>query len=394
VSRRPLSRSADLVRLRNEGYEVAIRGDHLVVSHVPYVTAERTVELGTLVSTLNFAGDTTTTPETHTIAFAGSVPCDAAGRRLDALINVEQIQEQVPGLPTNFVFSSKPMPAGQYPDYFTKVSTYVAILEHQAQLIDPTATARTFAPIADDEEDSVFLYADTASTRAGIEVITAKLAIDRVAVVGLGGTGAYLLDLLAKTPIKEIHLFDGDRFHQHNAFRAPGAASWAELSSTPFKVDYLAARYEPMRRGIVRHPSAVTTSTLQELDGMNFVFLAVDDGPAKRVIVTYLEDRGIDFIDVGMGLYAADERLGGIVRTTLSRDTPASRTTAREQISFADDTGNEYVTNIQIADLNALNAAAAVIAFKKRIGFYLDLEPADTSIFTIDTGRLDRDDTE
>jgi hypothetical protein len=34
-----------------------------------------------------------------------------------------------------------------------------------------------------------------------------------------------VLDFTAKTHVKEIHLFDGDTFFQHNAFRAPGAAN-------------------------------------------------------------------------------------------------------------------------------------------------------------------------
>jgi tRNA A37 threonylcarbamoyladenosine dehydratase len=36
----------------------------------------------------------------------------------------------------------------------------------------------------------------------------------------LSGTGSYILDLLAKVPIREIHLCDGDDFARHNAFRA------------------------------------------------------------------------------------------------------------------------------------------------------------------------------
>jgi tRNA A37 threonylcarbamoyladenosine dehydratase len=45
----------------------------------------------------------------------------------------------------------------------------------------------------------------------------------------MGGTGSYILDLVAKTAVMEIHLFDGDDFNQHNAFRAPGAASLEDL---------------------------------------------------------------------------------------------------------------------------------------------------------------------
>lgn len=56
----------------------------------------------------------------------------------------------------------------------------------------------------------VFCYPDTATTRAGIGAATAKLMTERVAIIGLGGTGSYILDLLAKVPIGEIHLFDPD----------------------------------------------------------------------------------------------------------------------------------------------------------------------------------------
>ena len=72
----------------------------------------------------------------------------------------------------------------------------------------------------------------------GIAAVSAKLRRHRIAIVGLGGTGAYVLDLVAKTPVAEIHLYDGDVFLQHNAFRSPGAASVADLRSNLSKVDF------------------------------------------------------------------------------------------------------------------------------------------------------------
>ncbi len=59
---------------------------------------------------------------------------------------------------------------------------------------------------------------------------------------------------MAKTPAREIRLFDSDEFLQHNAFRAPGAASLEELRDAPKKVDYLKDIYTKMHRGIVAHP--------------------------------------------------------------------------------------------------------------------------------------------
>jgi len=51
--------------------------------------------------------------------------------------------------------------------------------------------------------------------------ITRRLELEKVAIIGLGGTGSYILDLVAKTPVKEIHLFDADALLNHNAFRHP-----------------------------------------------------------------------------------------------------------------------------------------------------------------------------
>jgi hypothetical protein len=48
-----------------------------------------------------------------------------------------------------------------------------------------------------------------------------------------------------------------------------------------------------------------------------------------------------------------------------------------------------YDQNIQVADLNALNATMAVIKWKKLSGFYGDYERELNSFYTIDTNALD-----
>ena len=77
-------------------------------------------------------------------------------------------------------------------------------------------------------------------------------------------TGAYILDLLAKTPIRNVHLYDGDTFSTHNAFRAPGAASVGDLNARMAKVDYFAAKYASMRRNIHPHAVYVTAANVSE----------------------------------------------------------------------------------------------------------------------------------
>jgi tRNA A37 threonylcarbamoyladenosine dehydratase len=38
--------------------------------------------------------------------------------------------------------------------------------------------------------------------------VTAKLEGKKIAIVGVGCTGSYILDLVAKTPVSEIHMYD------------------------------------------------------------------------------------------------------------------------------------------------------------------------------------------
>jgi hypothetical protein len=90
-------------------------------------------------------------------------------------------------------------------------------------------TPKVSPVINDMEEESIFNYPDTASSRAGIVPVSQKLAIGKVAIIGVDGMGYYILDLVAKTRFKEIHLFDGDQFLQDNAFRSPGASSAGDL---------------------------------------------------------------------------------------------------------------------------------------------------------------------
>ena len=388
LSQQLISRSLDLMRLRNEGYNLTVRAGYLLVAGVPYVNARKEVRHGTLVSKLDLAGDITRRPDSHVAYFAGEYPCREDGSELDQIRHSSSSQTLADGVEIDHMFSAKPKPKNDYDDYYEKVTTYVAIVSGHAQAIDPQATAKTFAPIEPDAaDDSVFNYIDSASTRAEIDVVSKKLALGRIAIVGLGGTGSYILDLIAKTPAREIHLFDGDWYFQHNAFRSPGAPSIDELREMPRKVDYLKAVYSKMHRGIIAHDVYVDEANVDELGDMNFVFLCLDRGSAKKLIIEKLEQFGISFVDVGMGIYMHEGSLGGILRITTS--TPAQRVEARAGIPFSDgDEHNEYSRNIQVADLNALNATLAVIRWKKLCGFYLDSEQDYQSTYTIDTHLL------
>jgi hypothetical protein len=376
---------------------VEVKKGFLLVKSIPYVNTSRVVRSGTLVCQLSLAGNTTTKPGSHVAYFAGEYPCNKDGSPLTKLVIASQPQQLLAAeVMVDHTFSSKPFPLQDgYPDYYQLVTTYAAIVSGAAEALDPSVTAKTFPVIEPTADESVFRYIDTASTRAQISVVTDKLASSKVAIVGLGGTGTYVLDLVAKTPVKEIHLFDGDVFSQHNAFRSPGAPSVDVLRNKPQKVKYFADIYDKMHRYIFPHDGYLDASNVEQLRSMDFVFLCLDKGSAKIPLVAELEALAIPFVDVGMGVYlhGKSNSLGGIIRITASTTQQREHVHGKQRISFGDGDGaNEYQHNIQIADLNALNASLAVIKWKKLAGFYLDLEKEHHSTYTIDGNILQNED--
>ena len=386
MSPEPFNRSPDLKRLRDEGYFVQIRGGFLVMREVPYVNERRQVLTGTLISSLNMAGDETRVPDTHVVHFDGDFPCDADGNAVQGITHGSGDNALGHGLTARHSFSSKP--DGGYTNYHHKMTSYANILSGPAEVLRPEVSPRVFRE-PEEEENSVFNYTETASDRVGIGALTDKLARERLAIIGLGGTGSYVLDLVAKTPVQEIRLFDDDEFLQHNAFRSPGAPTLEELREAPKKVEYLKAIYSRMRRGIVAHAVNLEESNIHLLDGVTFAFLCMDAGEAKRLIVRKLEEIGAGFIDVGMGLELDDGSLGGILRVTAS--TPDKRDHVHQgRIPFAGGGKDDiYASNIQVADLNALNGVLAVVKWKKIRGFYRDLEREHHCTYTTDGNALD-----
>jgi hypothetical protein len=114
---------------------------------------------------------------------------------------------------------------------------------------------------------------------------------------------------------------------------------------------------------------------------MDFVFIAIDNGKARKLITEKLEEFGIDFIDVGLGVKEKNSVLSGMVRTTTS---DVENRSLKSKLSFGGgDDEDDYTRNIQIAELNALNAVLAVIKWKKLVAFYGDIEQEYHSLYTI-----------
>ena len=369
-----------------------VKSGYLLVKDLPYVNSNKEIKRGVLVSTLAMAGDAVVQPDTHVALFVGDHPCTQNGSEIATIKHSSQQQPLADGLIVSHMFSAKP-PSGKYDDYYHKMTTYAAIISGFAQAIDPSVTAKTFQVVEAGADEGVFNYADQASSRAGIGPVAAKLALDRVAIIGLGGTGSYVLDFVSKTPVKAIHIFDRDDLLNHNAFRSPGAPSLDELRARPKKVIYLRDKYSKMHRNIVPHDCYIDGTNVEELRSMCFVFLCIDRGEDKRLIVSSLEAWGLPFIDVGMGVDLVNGALMGVLRITTSTPDYHEHVWKKQRIPFNVGAGeDDYSSNIQIADLNALNAALAVIKWKKFCGFYHDLEQEHFSTYTISGNSMTNED--
>lgn len=233
---------------------------------------------------------------------------------------------------------------------------------------------------------SVFKYPDTNASRSGIDFLNDIFKNEVIGIVGLGGTGSYILDLVSKTPVKAIHLFDDDILQVHNAFRAPSAVNGSVLDKAKKKVNYYSELYSNIHMGIIPHAMLVNEGTIHELQKCSIVFLSVDDNKSRSFIITKLLDWGIPVIDVGLGVNISEDSLVGTVRaTTVTKD---KNHHIFKRIGSAEIDENDYKSNIQIADLNCLNAVFAVIRWKKMIGFYRSDKEEFNSLYCLTTNKL------
>ncbi|MCK5677113.1 MAG: ThiF family adenylyltransferase [Flavobacteriaceae bacterium] len=387
-----IDHSPDLKKLRDKGYEIKIEKNHVLITSVPYLNASRQVKLGTLVAVLTISGNRSGKPDNHVAYFKGEQPCNKDGSIITALVHGQNKIVLAGGIEVDRSFSNKPLTG--YVDYYHKMTTYINIISNPAQSIDDTITAKTFRIVETIDDNSELRYPDTNSSRAGITYITDKLKNQKIGIIGVGGTGSYVLDFISKCPVKEIRIFDNDEFLLHNAFRAPGAPEENILKDTPKKTNYFQNIYSRMHRNIVVRNKYIIESNFNELQDLDFIFICIDRGNIKKSIIEYLGINKISFIDVGMGIELThNNSLIGMLRTTTSINGGTDHIFNKGRISFADGgEDDEYNQNIQIAELNALNASLAVIKWKKICGFYHDAEQEKHSLFSIDDNTILNDD--
>lgn len=381
-----VSRNDDLRRLVDRGYAVGFDQGYLIVRDIPYLDEHKQLKIGAFVAKLVFKTAEEVEQDDHQLYFAGSIPHDIEGRPIPNLAGGPTsipLSEANNDVVVQRSFSNKP-PSGRFEDHFHKVESYVGIISGPAMELHDASpyTFRTVEAVP----DSVFNFHDTLTSRAAIGDLSAKFANDVVAIIGLGGTGAYVLEFLVKTHVREIRAFDHDRFYVHNAFRSPGTLLKDELNKP--KAEVYQNRYQSFRKGLTVERRAIDSTSADALNGVTFAFVCVDKGSARAPIVDLLLALKIPFIDVGMGLNRKQGALNGMLRTTYFSAEDGAQIRTKGLVELTDAPDEEYRTNIQTGELNALNASLAVIKFKKIRGFYFDEEPWFHALFGLGDCRV------
>lgn len=384
------SRNSDLNVLLERGYALAIDTNYLIVRDIPYLDEAGRLKWGALVAKLIFEDEVTVRPEDHQIFWAGPRPYGLDGQVIqglgggDAQLN---LSERCADVVVQQRFSHKLKESGQlraYADHVEKIESYVTMISGPAMHkfnVDPY----TFRDNEEEPSNSIFKLHDTMTSRAEISDLAKRFEDEVVAIIGLGGTGAYVLDFIAKTPVREIRGFDPDRFFVHNAFRSPGRLNVTDGSELRHsKAEVYQTRYENFRHGLTIKPIYVDESSGEEFESVTFAFVCVDKGSSRKRILDLLISRNISFIDVGMGLNRRPGPISGMIRTTYFPKDSGDAVRKAGYVPEADPAEDVYKTNIQIAELNALNAALAVLRFKQIRGFYMGPASSNQLLLTLD----------
>lgn len=379
-----VSHNKDLRSLVEKGYAVTFDSNHLVVRDIPYLDCNRKLQTGAIVTKLEFVDMERVIQQDHQIFFTGSVPHNLDGSPVKNLGGGScqlVLSTHCSDVVVQRSFSNKPRKTGRYKDFFEKIENYANIISGPAMELYG-ASPYTFEVAEDVVSDSVFKIHDTLTSRAEISELSAKFENDVVAIIGLGGTGASVLDFLVKTPVREIRAFDLDTFHVHNAFRSPGKLD-KELELGRKKTEVYHSRYDNFRDGLTFKSKFVDASCASDFEGVTFAFVCVDKGSSRAGIFELLIDMGIPFIDVGMGLNRKHGALNGMLRTTYYSTEKGKQVRGMGLAEVNDNPNDLYQNNIQIGELNALNACLAVIKFKQLRGFYHEDSPLFHLLFKI-----------
>ena len=279
----------------------------------------------------------------------------------------------------------------------------IELVHRYAKQIVGAVSAAGYSEAASPTTRSPFKIPNTFEARAAIGPVQDRIRHQRIAIIGLGGTGAYILDLVAKTPVTEIHLLDSDEMKWHNFIRAPGAPTdeniEANRTAPVRKVDYYYTKYASLREGIYTHPVRLDSPSMfrqiLSVHPIDYAFVCIDqlhdsDSPRQDAVYCTLTETAIPFIDSGVSITLDDDTVRGVVTTSFYS---AGSEVWKGAIPNSRVEGNvPGYRNVQLPEVNALAASLAVMEWRRRTGQYVTDSASFLHRFRLETPRIVRTD--
>ena len=188
------------------------------------------------------------------------------------------------------------------------------------------------------------------------------VAQERVAIIGLGGVGAWIADFVIKADPREIRAWDYDCIEPKNILRMPGGLDprvWIGRA----KADWLQETYSLIHTNVHGHNVKILLGNVHEvIEGTTFAFVAVDDADDRMLVCDALANARIPFVVAGLSLKRKEKRVKVAMRIVTAHGGMSSWRAAIPQVGQA---GQDDYGSLDLPDVYAMAAGWAVQAWRK-----------------------------
>ena len=207
---------------------------------------------------------------------------------------------------------------------------------------------------------------------------------EKVAIVGLGGVGAWIADLLTKADVAEVHGWDADSIEDKNIIRMPGAVC-PDWIGKP-KAEWLEQTYRQVHRRVFGHSEYVTENNTDELcSNITFGFVTVDNDKSRETVCAAFSESGIPFIDVGISLGRCAGQVSASIRVTTAWPHDDAW---RKAIPKVDDAGQETYGKLELPDVASVAAGLAVQSWRKVRGQLAQRQASECMVYRAETDTI------